>query len=105
MNEKDAIKLAESNWWENKTPEEIVAFQLYEGKLCMPFDKFHEAVEKALKRPVWTHEFARPEILRAEFEKKIPRRTVADSFNLLQELAKDKQIIVVVPKDNKGETR
>ena len=26
-------------------------------KLCMPFSRFHEAIEKVLDRPVYTHEF------------------------------------------------
>jgi len=33
-------------------------FQLFEDRLCMPFAVFHEAMEKALERPVFTHEFA-----------------------------------------------
>lgn len=32
-------------------------FQLFEPLLCMPFDIFHEAVEKTLNRSVFTHEF------------------------------------------------
>ena len=51
-----------------KTAEEIVAFQLYEERLCMPFPLFHKAVEEALGRPVYTHEFAGVENLRQEFE-------------------------------------
>lgn len=70
MTTQEAIALAESGWWEGKTPREIVAFQLYEEKLCMPFGDFHGALEAALGRPVWTHELGSPglENLRAEFE-------------------------------------
>ncbi len=32
-------------------------FQITQNLLCMPFDKFHEAIEKTLNRPVYTHEF------------------------------------------------
>ena len=52
-----ALKLCESKWWEGLGPREIVDFQLNTAELCMPFDLFHEAVEKALGRPVYTHEF------------------------------------------------
>ena len=45
-----------------------MAFQLYEERLCMPFPLFHKAVEEALGRPVYTHEFAGVENLRQEFE-------------------------------------
>ena len=62
-----AIALAESHWWESCTAEEIVRFQLFTTELSMPFDKFHEAVEKSLGRPVWTHEFANLNGLAAEF--------------------------------------
>ena len=61
-------KMAESKWYETQTAEEIVAFQLYEERLCMPFPLFHKAVEEALGRPVYTHEFAGVESLRQEFE-------------------------------------
>lgn len=68
MTKEEAIAKYESNWWLGKTPKEIADFQLYEDKLCMPFDKFHEAFEKALGRSVWTHEFADIKGLRAEYE-------------------------------------
>lgn len=69
-----AIELGESGWWKNKTPEEIVRFQLFTEELCMPFGDFHKAVEDALKRPVWTHEFgtACGKRLRDEFLGKKP---------------------------------
>lgn len=52
-----AIKLAESNWWIGKDPKEVAMFQLFIAELCMDFSAFHEAIEKALGRPVFTHEF------------------------------------------------
>lgn len=68
MTREDAVKMAESKWYEKKRAEEIVAFQLYEERLCMPFPLFHKAVEEALGRPVFTHEFAYAENLKKEFE-------------------------------------
>jgi hypothetical protein len=67
LTQEEAISLAESGWWREKSPQEIVAFQLFEGRLAMDFDAFHEAVEAALGRPVWTHEFAEPNHLRDAF--------------------------------------
>lgn len=68
-----AIRLAESGWWRSKTPREVVAFQLYEDRLCMDFGDFQQATEAALGRSVWTHEFARPDLLRAEFDGTMPK--------------------------------
>ena len=57
LTEKQAIEFGNSGVWKEWTPEQIVRFQLFQDRLCMPFDKFHEAIEKVLKRPVFTHEF------------------------------------------------
>ena len=86
MTKKEAILLFVNRWYEFKTPLEIVEFQLYEEKLCMPFNLFHGAVEKVLGRPVYTHEFAEVERLREEFQEKKetldiqePEKTVMDT--------------------------
>jgi len=52
-----AIELAESRWWELCTLQEIAEFQLFIKELACPFTVFHQAVESALGRSVWTHEF------------------------------------------------
>jgi len=67
---EEAIKKVESKWWEGKTAKEILDFQLYEERLCCPFDIFHKAMEKALGRPVFTHEFADQKALQEEYEGK-----------------------------------
>lgn len=70
---EQAVKFSESGWWEGKTVCEITALQLYESRLCMPeFQMFHEAVEVALGRPVFTHEFAFVQRLQKKFEEKHP---------------------------------
>lgn len=57
LTEEQAMKLYNTKFWEELTYEQRARFQLFEDRLCMPFDVFHEAIEKALGRPVWTHEF------------------------------------------------
>jgi lysozyme family protein len=57
MTKEEAIALYDSKFWEAMDFEQRATFQLWEDRLCMPFGVFHEAVEKALKRPVYTHEF------------------------------------------------
>jgi hypothetical protein len=57
MTREQATALSKTGWWENADAKTIAAFQLKEKLLCMPFDKFHAAVEEALGRTVWAHEF------------------------------------------------
>ena len=52
-----AIELAKSDHWDDKTYRERAEFQMIVEELSMPFSVFHEAIEKTLGRPVWTHEF------------------------------------------------
>ena len=59
MNEltKDqALAIAQSECWREWNYRERAQFVFAAGRLCMPFPVFHEALEKALKRPVYTHE-------------------------------------------------
>jgi len=66
MTREKAIELGQSGWWVDKPDYDVALFQLQEEMLCMPFGDFHKAVEGALKRPVWTHEFAKPDLLLKE---------------------------------------
>jgi len=64
--------LCAQEWWENHTPLEIVALQLYEPRLiCKDFGIFHEAIEKAMEHPVWTHQIVDP-VFRASVKEKYP---------------------------------
>ena len=92
MKTEKAIKLYKSKFWEDMTLKERATFQLFEKKLCMPFSIFHKAIEKTLKRPVFTHEFGiNLEELQKELmgEEKAP--SLADIINMIPE---DKRIIV-----------
>lgn len=57
LTKEQAIAFAESNVWQTWTDEQIVQFQLFQTMLCMDFNRFHQAVEAVLQRPVFTHEF------------------------------------------------
>ncbi len=94
MTSDEAIELYDTKWWESKSAYEIVKFQLYEPLLCMPFGKFHQALEEALDRPVWTHELAlNYEGIKAEFEGLKPSPSMNEIINLIPE---EKRIIVGV---------
>ena len=58
LTEQQAIDIYESGVWKEWSLEKRAKFQMSQKCLMMPFGKFHEAVEKTLGRPVWTHEFA-----------------------------------------------
>lgn len=57
LTKEQALSLYDSNFWENMSPRERAVFQMNEPRLCMPFEVFHEAMEKTLGRGVFTHEF------------------------------------------------
>ncbi len=85
MTKDEAIAKAKTGWWKDKTPQEIVDFQLYEEKICMDFSDFHKAVEAVLHRSVWTHEFADVMGLRAEYEgKRLPESNPIESLTRIR---------------------
>lgn len=74
LTKEQAIEFGQSRAWESMDFRQRAEFQMMQEKLCMPFGAFHEAIEKILGRPVYTHEFAlNREGLRKElFEGKEP---------------------------------
>lgn len=90
---EQAIALAESRFWESMTAREIAEFQLFTPKLCMPFDVFHRAMEQALGRDIFTHEFGLDsEGLKAELlgEKEAPSLR-----EIIELIPVEKRIVVV----------
>ncbi len=83
LTKEEAIALGKSGWWKDLPPDDITSFQLWEDKLCMDFADFHGAVEKSLGRSVWTHEFARPDLLKQEFLKERERPSLPEIFGLI----------------------
>lgn len=57
LTKEQAIAMAENELYKTMDFREIAEFQIQQKFLCMPFSVFHEAVEKTVKRPVFTHEF------------------------------------------------
>jgi hypothetical protein len=90
-----AIKLAKSQWWVDESPESIARFQLFTDELCMPFDVFHESIEKALGGPVFTHEFGmNSDGLRGELLKQSPAPTFDEIINLIPS---EKRVLIQIP--------
>jgi hypothetical protein len=92
MTRQEAIEMAESGWWKDKSACEIVEFQLFEDRLCMDFGAFHSAVEQVLGRTGWTHEFAFADGLRQEYLKTRPAPTMQEITELIPE---EKRIVIV----------
>ena len=95
MTKEEAIEKVATGWWKDATPREIVEFQLFEDRLCMPFAEFHQMVGKVLGRSVWTHEFARPDDLRAEFRMERPPRNQDDVIALAEEMVGKERVIQI----------
>lgn len=90
---EQAVKIAATGWWKDKTPRQICDFQLFEPLLCMDFGDFHLALEKALGRPVFTHELGlNYEGIKKEYlgERKAP--TLSEILDMIPEV---KRIVVV----------
>ena len=66
MTKDQAIAYAESGEWKKLTDEQLFLLQINQKLLCVPFGEFHRATEAILDRPVYTHEFAHPELLLQE---------------------------------------
>ena len=96
LTKEQAIALAETEWWKECTDEEIFEFQLNTDLVCMPWGEFHRAAESALGRPVWTHEFAFPDLLRKEFRGEREAPTITEIVNLIPE---DKRIVIALGRE------
>lgn len=90
-----AIALYQTEWWKEKTSREIAGIQLFTEELCCPFDVFHEAVEKALGRSVWTHEFGlNYDGICREF---LGEGDAPGFKEIMEMIPEEKRIILVVP--------
>ena len=97
MTRESAIALAKTGWWKSLPPEDAALFQLHEDKLCMDFAAFHGGVEKLLGRSVYTHEFGRPGLLRAELK---GERAAPTLDEILAMIPAEKRIVLEVADDS-----
>ena len=93
LTEKEAIAFHDNKLYENMSAKERAQFQLAQDRLCMPFDVFHEAVEEALGRPVFTHEFA---LNRQGLIKELNGEQEAPTFeDIIKLIPEDKRVLIV----------
>ena len=57
LTKEEALSIYETSWWKDMPDLEVARIQLGQRRLCMEFVDFHDAVERALNRGVFTHEF------------------------------------------------
>ncbi len=95
MTKEQAVAMHDSEAWKDLSVRDRALFQLQEPLLCMPFEVFHEAVEKTLGRPVFTHEFAfgGSERMLKEMSGDRPAPTLNEILELIPE---EKRLLVVV---------
>ena len=92
LTKKQAIELFKNTEWKKWPDKTLVGFQLFQKKLCVPFDVFHTAIERVLERPVYTHEFGLNwDGLVAEFLGQAPKPSLDEIINLIP---KEKRLII-----------
>ena len=92
MTRNEALALGESGVIDNLDDLSLFWFQINEPLLCCTFGRFQEATEKALGRPVWTHEFADPDSLRSEF---LRERSAPTMLEIMEKIPAEKRVLVV----------
>lgn len=94
LTKEQAIAFADSGAWQKLDIRARAVFQMEQNRLCMPFGEFHKAVEEALGRPVFTHEFA---MNRAGMLAELQGKASAPSFEeVLGMLPAERTVVVVV---------
>lgn len=98
-------KFGDNRWWASKDKKVLGYYQLMNPILLVSFDKFHEALEFLLGRPVWTHEMGlNYEGLKAEAERAFKgtqdseeqrEESIKKSFEQLADLGKPVMGVVV----------
>jgi len=88
----EAIQFGSEERWRQMSDQERAIFQLRQENMCMPFGEFHRCVTDLLGRDVYTHEFARPDLLWDEWLGKIAK---PDLEAILAKLPKGTEIIIV----------
>lgn len=87
LTEAQAVELCKTEWWLDMSKIDVAKFQLSQRRLCCDFSYFHSAVEEALGRSVWTHEFASPDLLWEELHEKRNPPSLEEIIALLPEKA------------------
>lgn len=87
FSEEEAKAISASRVWAEWTDVQILRLQLFQDRLCVPFGKYHAALERCLGRPVYTHTM--------EFDKK----KLVREFLSIAEVPSPEELMKLIPKD------
>lgn len=90
-----AIKLADSKWWIGMEPREIAKTGMIIAELCLPFTVLHENLEKALGRPVFTHELGMN--FDGIMQELLGERDAPTLEEIMSLIPESKRIVIIVP--------
>jgi hypothetical protein len=91
LTKQEAIAFFDSKAWEGWSSRQIAEFQLEQDRLCVPMEVFQKAIREVLGRPVFTHEFAFRDRLKAELYGEAQPPTFEEIVSLIPE---DKRILI-----------
>ncbi len=91
LTKEEAIAFCDNEGWKGWTSRQIAEFQLEQDRLCIPMDVFCKAIQETLGRPVFTHEFAFRDRLKAELHGEAQPPTFEEIVSLIPE---EKRIII-----------
>lgn len=80
---EQAVSLHDTRFWESMNYEERAMFQLFEERLCMPFDVFREALERTLGRRVQNQEILFSDKLSVEILRGRATPSIDDILSLI----------------------
>lgn len=87
FSEEEARAISGSRVWTEWTDVQILQLQLFQNHLCVPFSKYHSALERCLGRPVYTHTI--------EFNK---QKLVKEFLSIANTLPSE-ELMKLIPKD------
>lgn len=93
MTRDEAIRVGTLEIWKRWPIQMQAKIQLEQDLLFMPFGDFHHAIEVALGRPVFTHEFG---LNRGGLMVELAGNTVAPTFAEIIEMIPEKKRIIVM---------
>jgi len=94
LTQEEAVQFAKEGRWESLSPAERGLFQLRQDRLCMEFSVFHEGITALLGRPVYTHEFAKPQLLWEEYQGLREKPTMDEILGKLPKHLQQNMIVV-----------
>ncbi|MHA2312803.1 MAG: DUF7736 domain-containing protein [Candidatus Thorarchaeota archaeon] len=76
LTKREAILFYVDGNWQEMSDLAIANLQLYQERTCVPFGRFHEALEHVLGRPIWSCEFVMLLRLMEEYERRRRKLTI-----------------------------